>query len=135
MGTTHVLYSNTEIALLLNYSDYCLAHDRNYKATIVTELNRVAGTDRTEKTAITKLRNTLVRDVGSSAKPEEYIKAGTVYLKVERIPGGVWKEMNRQRGAWGFEPLVATPAVAHTSIGSEGNVGKVGVISDKELPS
>jgi hypothetical protein len=128
MATTHVLYSNTEIALLFNYADYCLAHDRCYKATVVAELKRVAGTTRTKLTAIGKLRNTLVKHVGPSAKPDEYIQAGTTYLDIKRVPVNTLMEMNRQRETWGFEPLATTPALAHTPAASDGNVGNNGEV-------
>ena len=113
-----VLFSDTEIAFLLNYADYCLRHSVDYKATISAELGARANTTRKTQVALKKLSDTLKKYVRKSADAKQYIQTGTGYLTMGRIPTPVLAIMNRQRTEWGFDVLrrAAVPDVQDTIV-------------------
>ena len=109
-----VLFTDIEVAFLLNYADYCLRNGLDYRTTVVAEIKALTGADRQVHVAITKLSKTLKKHVRQSADVKEYLRTGTGYLNLRKLPRSILTSMNQQRKEWGFGLL----GDAYTRVGN-----------------
>jgi hypothetical protein len=100
-----VLFSDTEVAFFLNYADYCIDQTRDYKSTICSELRDLTQTVRSQSGAMKKLLDTLKKYVKKTANVKQFLREGTDYLTIGRLPRNILAIMNAQRKDWGFEVL------------------------------
>jgi hypothetical protein len=106
-GKARQIWTDKEVAFVLNFVDYCLRDERDYKAVVVTEFANFTKRQVNLKAINNKLRGWLSTHSrrGATASLANFIENGTQLLSIRSLSSTLFAEMQAQRKSWGLDGL------------------------------
>jgi hypothetical protein len=103
-------WSDEELAILINYMDWCLKHDQSYKSGIMKALNYTKSTRRSLNAINKKLKSCLVYKC-EKMSIKDFTQQGTACLSLNSMLPRIVSEMASQRKRLGLDALGVTDAL------------------------
>lgn len=112
-------WDDREVALIFNWSDYCLRNGLGYQATIEQEVLKVKRKDGSIREEVTyrQISDKLCYALKNRPSIPTFLKEGTQCLGKRHLRDHWLREMNTQRREWGFEPIGQLRATASQAKG------------------
>lgn len=102
-GSKCIKWTVDEHAFVLNFTDYCLYHEQDYQKEIILELPKLTNGGRTATlgTVLKRVMLILKNDCKiKRPKINDFIKQGTSYLPLDKLPKAWVARMEEQRREW-----------------------------------
>jgi hypothetical protein len=106
-GKARQMWTDKEVAFVLNFVDYCLRDGCDYKAVVVTEFANFTQREMKLNAILNKLRGWLSTHSrrGVTASTANFIENGTQLLSIRSLSPTLLAEMQAQRKLWGLDEL------------------------------